>query len=149
MTTTDRPIVYWDCDEDTERLSHTDQDDAILYALDEWLDPTMTPTEVLSTLRDGIGETITVHGFARMEMPTYELFLEHLMEWLDNDLELGDVDGADPPSEALQAGARAFYEVLLKEYTPWSCEVVAKEEVNIEQWIRENKPEWLGSEPNA
>jgi hypothetical protein len=98
---------------------------------------------VLSTLRDGVGETIRVYGFARTEMPSCEIVLEHLMDWLDNDMELGDVDGAEPPSEALKAGARAFYDILVREYTPWSCEVVTQEEVNIEQWIRENQPEWL------
>jgi len=143
VTTNERDIVFWDCDDNTERLRHMDQFEAIIDALVGRMVPGMTPERVLSTLRDAFGETITVYGFARMAMPTLERFLDMLMDWLNNDLELGDLNGADPPSDGLKAAARVFHEAMLSEYEPWGCEIVTKEEVNIEQWIRENEPEWL------
>ena len=139
---TDREIILWDCNEEKEQLSHLELDDAIEAAIEPWLERGMTREQFLAQLDEALGPTINVHGFARSEMPTFERLLDKLMDWLDIDLELGSPDGPDEPSEGLKAAARTFHEALLREYTPWSCEPVTTEEVNLREWI-EKHPEVL------
>ena len=128
-----RTIEYWDS-EGEERLTHTDQYDAI------------------ENMLDGIGklpETIEICGYARMELPGVESLatdvLERLLEGLDEeygDLEGGYVSGTDKMKEA----AKVFLTAVLDEYVSWACEIVKRETVDVAAWVKENRPDWLEQE---
>ena len=43
----------------------------------------------------------------------------------------------------MKAAALAFATVLLREYESWACEIVKRETVNVHDWIKEHRPNWL------
>lgn len=127
----EKPIDFYDCDADCERLSSTEPDEAVL----EWLDQheiEFWPDE------------LPVYGWRRMR---YEFDAERI---LANALETADEEHSDPdgdgtePNEAMKAAARAFADVLDREYVTWACErergAVAR--VNVAEWVRANEPAW-------
>jgi hypothetical protein len=119
---------FWGSGDD-ERLSCTDEDEAIEAMLDEMTAP--------------LPEKITVYGYAPMEVNTGALNpLEHVLEYLDE--EYGDSEG-DPSKEtdAMKEAERVFLEVVKKEYVVWACESVCKKEIIVADWIKENRPDWL------
>lgn len=126
-----REIVYWDCS-DPEYLTHTEMDDA----LDSYLS-------------DGreMPETLEVHGYARMKKPTVDVLaddiLERTLEDLDCIVELGSPDGPTKATEQMKAASIAFAGAILRDYTPWACEVVITHKINAEDWIKKNRPDWL------
>jgi hypothetical protein len=128
----DREIVFWSAS-DTGHLTETDMDDSIQYHLEQF----------------ELGhwpETVDVRGYARMRVGAHACNpLEHVLEHLDE--EYGDPDGgwADPTDAMKQAEAE-FLAVIEREYTPWACEQVATKTVNVMDWIKKNRPDWLGDD---
>lgn len=135
-----REPVFWSCT-DGENLIHDEPDDAIEDALDSMLHPNMTPAEVLAALP----KVITVTGYARMvpEIPTYAAPLECLLEALNEEYGPPD-DEPNAPTQKMQEAEAAFIATVLAEYEPWACEEVCSEEINVEVWVREHNPEWIG-----
>lgn len=117
---------YWGL-EDADRLYHDDKDEAIEAILED-----MEPEP----------ETIEICGFVTMEINVkgYDP-LEDILERLDE--EYGDPDG-DPtkPTEAMIEAEKAFLAVIEKEYTSYMCEIVCRETVNVNEWIKEHRPDW-------
>ncbi len=127
---TERPVILWDCDEWTENLEHSEKKDAIESYLDG---------------RDKWDGTITVYGYARMiaPAPTMDDAVDLVNEWFEMKWEdLQGEDGPVAPNSTCDA-ALEFLTVLHKDFVPWACEVVTSEEVNVAEWIAENRPDWL------
>jgi hypothetical protein len=133
----------FDCSLDRETLTHSEPDEAIEAALDAWLSP---KCNILEHLRTAVGETLIVHGFTRLKLLTNEWsisaegILESLIERLDEEY------GGDEPTEttdAMETAAQALSLVMHKEYRVWQCEATHEAVVNVEAWIRENRPDWL------
>ena len=128
----DRKIEFWG-KEDDERLTYTEMDDAIESIIDGTDDIEDLP------------ETIEVCGFARIEPSMKngaEVALERLLENLDE--EYSDPDGSytDPTDKMIEA-SKEFVATVLDEYKVWACELVSRETINVQKWIKENRPEWL------
>lgn len=133
-----RTIVFWSCYGDAENLTDTDPDDAIRDYLDGFLSPGCDVLEMLP-------ETVELYGYARMKTDGIELdadsILERVLENLDD--EYGDPDDRTTPTPAMKKAAKAFVAVIRDEYKVWSCEVVNRQVIQVEDWVRENEPEWL------
>jgi len=121
------PVLWGSPDE--ERLEYADEDVAIEAILDGIDGP--------------LPETITICGFARMEVDTLRLNpLEDCLETLDE--EYGDPDGEYSEStEAMKEAERVFLAAIKKEYTTWACEEVCRKEITVADWVKENRPDWL------
>ena len=134
----EREIVFWGW-EDDESLSHYDKDEAIEAMLDGMDEPIAA-----------LPETIEVCGFARMEIHPNVLSADAILE---DALERLDEEYADPhgeieePTPAMKTAAEAFVAVIKAEYMVWNCEVVARETVNVREWIKEHRPDWLEPTP--
>lgn len=125
-----REPVLWGSP-DSERLEYTDEDEAIEGILDD--------------IDGQLPERITICGFACMEVIISRLHpLEDCLEALDE--EYGNPeDGPDGPTKAMEEAERMFLEILKKEYVPWVCEEVCRKEINVAAWVKENRPDWLGT----
>ena len=133
----DIKIEFWGKVDD-ERLTYTEMDDAIESIIDGTDDIEDLP------------ETIEVCGFARIEPSMKngaEVALERLLENLDE--EYSDPDGSyTDPTDAMIEASEMFVAVVLKEYKCWACEPVKWETVNVQAWIKENRPDWLKDKDN-
>ncbi|HEV8448552.1 MAG TPA: hypothetical protein VGQ44_17100 [Gemmatimonadaceae bacterium] len=95
---TPRPILFYDCSPDREQLVATSIDEAV----ENWGD----------AYEGDLPETVTVHAFAAMELPSAkniaEMVEEHVLMWLDE--ELSDPDGRYEQAEhaAITAAALRF-----------------------------------------
>ena len=120
---------FWDC-RDSEILTHTDPDEAIYDYLSDGGD---TPDELV------------VKGYAPRELPDAngisDWGLDHLLEDLDEDY--GRPDDYTNANDAMKEAWITFVRVVLSEYEVWQCEVVTSYSVNVEQWIKDNQPEWI------
>ena len=135
--------ALFDASEDRETLTHSDPDEAIEAALDEWLSP---KCNVLEHLRSAVGETLTIYGFTRRKLDKDEPCLDgenilsDLLERIDE-----EYGGEDPtePTAGMKAAADILSQVLHREYEVWQCESTHKAVVNVDAWIRESRPDWL------
>jgi len=126
-------IVAWGL-EDDERLSHSEMDDAIESVLDGIGDLNAPP------------ETIEMCGFIHKK-PSVKReatgALDRILESLDE--EYGDPDGGYiEATDSMKDAAQEFVAAVLDEYTVWACEIVKRETVNVQEWIKENRPDWIG-----
>ncbi|HDY65352.1 MAG TPA: hypothetical protein ENH84_03850 [Phycisphaerae bacterium] len=124
---TERPVVFWDCDDDAEILNYSEKNNAIEMHLDG---------------RDKWDGTITVYGYARMiaPVPDAETVLENIFEG-----EWEEYVNENWPGRSIRMSqiAQQFVEAIHAEFKPWVCEVVTSEEVDVAEWIAENRPTWL------
>lgn len=124
-----RKPVLWATPDD-ERLEYDSEDEAIGAILDEMGGP-----------RPDWPETITICGFARMEINIVRLHpLEDCLDALDE--EYGNPEEPTEPTTAMKEAERVFLETIKKEYMPWMCEEVCRKEINIREWINAH-PDWL------
>jgi len=128
-----RKIILWDA-EGCEHLTHTEMDVAIEAALDGMDDINNLP------------EILTVRGYARMELPSAKSLainaLDSMLETLDEEHSNPEGDGTARTDE-MQKAAVEFATVVLDGYTSWACEIVKTETINVQEWIKENRPDWL------
>lgn len=132
---------FWTCDEDAERLTYEDMDEAIEYFLDDLLSPKMTAQEVV----DVLPKTIEVYGYVRDTIKP-ESYKGHVLEWFLETLdeEYGDPDGdLNDPTPGMQEAERVFIEAVLKEYVAWPCKKICTKTINTLKWVKENNPDWL------
>lgn len=130
-----REIVFWDMD-GNEYLSHSDKDEAI--------------ESILERNNQGDG-TLEICGFARRKKPGIDRFASELLdaaiEDLDCNYDLGSPDNASNSTKEQMSAARAFAKAILDDYTPWACEIVTRQTIDVKAWIKENRPDWLGLDP--
>lgn len=125
-------VILWDCSDDAEVLYHKTQNEAIETFLDD-----LAPDE-----RE---ETVTVYGYARMVVP--KPGLSDAKDLVDETFEgrWEEFIGEDGPdiTDRMNEAALTFLTVLHEEFTPWACEQITSEEVNVAAWVAENRPDWL------
>lgn len=135
-------IEYWDCDEGQERLTHTDQGEAI----EAHLDSLWVRDESVEEWLESAGDEITVYGFKRSKVKPGELYepLEDILERLDEEHCDPEGEGTEA-TEVMRNAQTAFLEVIAAEYFSWACEEVkeAAVKVNVKEWVKENCPHWL------
>lgn len=69
--------------------------------------------------------------------------LDRVLECLDEEFGNPDGDYSDP-TDAMKAAEAVFIKAVLFEYSVWSCEETGEvERVNVLEWVRENRPDWL------
>ena len=125
----EKEIEFWD-DEGTEILNYTDKDEAIEYIL------------------DGIGELpdkLEICGYTRRIMTESaeslgDSVLDDLLERLDD--EYGGEDETERTDEMKKA-ATIFANKMLSLYSVWQCEIVKREIIDVNEWVKENCPNWL------
>jgi hypothetical protein len=118
---------------ESESLNAEDRDDAIEQILDEMDCPASE-----------LPEKVIIAGFSRMEVTniSFLLPLEIILERLDE--EYGDPDRElTEPTDAMREAEGAFLDVIKREYKPWACKEVCREEIIVADWIREHRPDWL------
>ncbi len=127
-----REAKFWSCRDDDEVLTHDD----ISEAVEEWADDAHP---------DRIPETITVYGFAPMELPPAtdiaNRALGEIIEWLDE--ELADPSGnGSQSSDELTAAALAFAEAIRTHYEPWMCEEVERRVISVRDYLSPDSPSY-------
>ena len=123
-------IEYWDCDEYAEMLYCESMNEAI----ESYLDSNITPLK----------GTLTVYGFVPSNPTKLKLegdILGTVLEWLDE--EYGPEDDYTEPTDTMAEAEDVFIDAILKEYVSRRYQVVHKEVVYVEDWVRENRPDWL------
>lgn len=144
----EREAIFWTCDDDAETLSHTDMDEAVEEHLDKFFDFREPASAALARMP----ETVTAYGMSRRTIPEGEpaLDVDALVERILEDLaeEYGDPDGCYDPldsdgAEAVKLMAGALMATVRARYRSWSCEQTTEVEVNVKEWIAENRPDWL------
>ena len=125
---------FWDC-EDSEILTHTDTDEAIEDCLSSGGE---TPDEIV------------VKGYAPMELPSAEklseVIVEHLIEQVCADFDNPEGGSGDNITDTMIAAAKEFAEVFRDEYEVWACEVVCSKVINVREWMKANRPDYLEEE---
>lgn len=132
-----QPDLY-SCNPDEEYLQYDEVDTAVEAYLDD--------IGFDSFGKPNFPKTLTVYGWARKTVePDFlkDSILEFVTERLDE--EYGGEDASEITVKMQEAEAQ-FIAVILKEYTPWQCEHVSEEEINVQDWINENRPDWLEGE---
>ena len=122
---------FWGQEED-ERLTYTERDIAIESILDGPI------TE--------LPETIEVCGFNHIKLTDADSLaegvLKRFLERLDE--EYSDPDGSyTDPTDKMTEASKEFVATVVDEYKVWACELVSSETINVQKWIKENRPEWL------
>jgi len=122
-----REVVYWG-QRDANQLTYTDKDEAI--------------EEILDGI-DKFPSTIEICGYAEMR-PNWAHYapLESMLDNLDE--EYGDIDGGyTEPTPDMKKAEEAFMSVIAEEYKPGACEVITQETIDVAEWIKVHRPDWL------
>lgn len=127
-------IDFWSCQDGDEHLRHTDINDAIEEHLDA------------SQENEGMAK---VYGYQREVIKGSDLWdpLESILESLDE--EYGDPGEASEPTEGMKKATEEYLAKVAAEYKPWACKIVKEVEVNIQEWIKEHRPDWLEEEQHG
>lgn len=121
-----KEVVFWDCDDSTERLQHETIDEAVQDYLDSFTDGSAEP---------GV---IEVFGYARIKV-NQERFKAVVLEAAETYL-AENFDGEDGHEQCddIKVAAGVFVGVYLENYTPWGCQIVKIEKVDVKEWKRRN-----------
>ncbi len=124
----ERKIEFWDS-KGTEILGHQEQDEAIECILDGL---------------NELPETLEICGYARREVtesPEYlaDSALEDMIERLDE--EYGGEDETDKTDE-MKVAAKEFATKILSLYEPWQCDIIKRETIDVDKWVKEHRPDW-------
>jgi len=129
----ERKIDFWGL-EDDENLTHTEMDDAIESILDGTGD-----------IKD-LPETIEVCGFVYLDLPSVESLASRVLgdfiEGLDENYSNPDA-GYTKETGTMKEAAVAFVTTVLEKYKVWACDLVKRETINVREWIKENRSDWL------
>ncbi len=136
MTDEKRQVVFWECHQNAEVLHHETKNEAI----ENYLDGIDLEDEE---------ETVLVYGFARMVAPKpNKSDADYVVEdWFETHWE--EFIGEDVPdiTARMNEAALTFLTVLHDEFVPWACEEIESDEINVADWIKENRPDWLKDKP--
>lgn len=125
---TDRTVKYWDL-EGADCLIYEDKDEAI--------------EGILCSSGDMSGE-LEICGYAPEEVDWayYEQYiLGHLLERLDE--EYGNPKRGGTCTEEMELATKQFIEEIKEHYEVWACEEVIRETIDIAEWVRKHRPDWL------
>ena len=121
-----REVKWWG-PRGAEYLYATDKDEAIEAIIDGL---------------DAFPEKIEICGYAEM-IPDWAHYapLESMLDNLDE--EYGDPDGGyTKPTPDMKKAEEAFMSVIAEEYEP-CCEVITQETIDVAEWIKVHRPDWL------
>ena len=107
----DRKPMYWTCEKDAESFWAQTIDDAILDYINNGFEPDSE-------------ENITVYGYAPLVERQCCQPLRELLECLDDEYAY---DTPTEPNGAMMDAEKAFVDVILREYIPRQCDLVAEE----------------------
>ncbi len=129
-----REIVYWDV-ANKEYLTHACKEEAIEYILDDIDGP--------------LPKVIEICGYARMDTglepgPLADTILEDLLEKVDE--EYGSPDESFEPTDEMVEAAKELAKTFIDGYVPWACEIVARESVDVAEWVEKHMPHWMEDE---
>jgi len=147
-----RKIEFWG-EVDDKYLTHTEMNCAIEDILDGMEVDILTASHLAKNIKD-MPETIKVYGFARQRLSdaSKEFIakdcLERLLEGLDDEYAEPDAGYSDPTDGMIKA-SKEFVSAVLKEYVIWACEPVKHEIINVREWIKNNRPDWLENKDNG
>jgi hypothetical protein len=129
----EREIRYWDC-RDGEDLTHTDRDAAI--------------EDFLSDVPGPVPQTLEVSGYAPMELPELSYLHDRIRDYISDVLLDEYADPEEPVilPESVTMAIDLVARLLHHDYTPWSCDLVRKETVDVAAWVREHRPDWIDEE---
>lgn len=129
----ERAVEYYSCNRADEHLKARSPNEAI----EEYLDG-----------REDLGGHIMLYHYARKMKPTPEklkgLVLELVIEQLDLSYDLGPPDEPTEQTEEMESAEAIFLRAFLESYVPWACEIVDQTEIDVQAWVRDNRPDWLG-----
>ncbi len=130
----DSEITFWSYNKDTERLHCETIEDAIVEFLD------MRQPEDVST--------ITLYGWKRDELTDAnaetlgQIMAEAGYDWLNENW--GDPDGyLEQETPKITGMIRELAREIVANYEVWSCSIVKEVEVDLQEWITKNRPEWV------
>lgn len=120
-----REPVFWSCNEDEEYLTFMDIDDAIR----DYVENDSYPTP-----RDELPDEIEVYGFARHQLKRLEVpdMLSYCLEVLDDELVCEE---ATEPTKAMIKAHEKLIDVIVRDYMPWTCDLVTIETVDLKSWL--------------
>lgn len=120
-----RDPIFWSCNEDEEYLTFTDIDDAIR----DYVDNDSYPTP-----RDELPDEIEVYGFARHQLKRLEVpdMLSYCLETLDEDFVCEE---DTEPSKAMIEAHDKLIDIIVRDYAPWTCDLVTVEKVDLKSWL--------------
>ena len=124
--------------EDDEGRVYSDFDEAVEMHLDSFY-PEPLPRKV------------RICGFAlkEIDVDSWAAYVsENLIERLDEDFMFEDAgySVSDKGSAAIEEAARVFVGVVIANYTVTTMDSVTTEEVDTEEWVRENRPDWMAED---
>jgi hypothetical protein len=130
----DREILWWDC-EDPDILSYEEPDAAIENYLD------CLAVDNVSELP----ETVTLNAYAKVEVNLEKEAADVLDYLLDfwNDEYGGPDDRPEEATSSMKAAAEEFIKKVFAEYDVRACEKVSEREINVQEWVKKNRPDWL------
>jgi Mg2+/Co2+ transporter CorC len=86
-----------------------------------------------------------VYGYERLKLDVSRLterMLEQILEDLDD--EYGDPNGGDTkPTTSMKQAAHALVEAIVEDYIVWAHDKVEEHEVDVREWVKTNRPDWL------
>ncbi len=116
-------VDCWSTNDADEHLTHEDIGEAVY----EWWD------------QGGEEDEVTVYGYKRREFPpeedTSRYVLDLVLEWLDENHELGNPDAASEPTKRMEEAARVFAREIADEYHVWACELVETKRVKVADYL--------------
>ena len=162
-----KPCDFYDCEPEREVYTHTTPDEAIEAYLDDHPAPSGSRRcYVQRGHHFAIGpvgdlravacwkptDTITVYGFRRKVLTRDDIGSP--LDMVLDELADGEFGSPGPDQSSLAMGRmrsaeEAFVAVLVASYEVWHCEEdeAARTEVNIVEWVREHRPDWLEVKP--
>ncbi|MHA1676471.1 MAG: hypothetical protein ACTSU6_04765 [Candidatus Njordarchaeales archaeon] len=125
-------IEFWDC-EDAEVLYYEDKNEAIEKILDG-VHPDVFPSEI--EICGYVKRTINCSISNRADS-----VLESILEGLDE--EYGNPEDSTEPCKDMIKTTNEFVSKIFSLYNVWQCDIVVREKINTEKWVKGNAPEWI------
>jgi len=130
-TSEERKVIAWSCSADDEYLSSCEID----CAIEQYLDFNGTDE----------GE-IEVYGFNHIPINVKYLnsvILDSAMDYLNEYHGHPDDDLVANKYDKIKEACKIFVQACIDNYELHSCEVVRTEKINVSEWIKKNRPEWI------
>jgi len=77
---------------------------------------------------------LCTHGFTKADLLAFSV-LERLIEDLDEEYSNPEGNGT-VYTDKMKVAAKEFVDVILDEYTSWACELVKRETIDVQEWIK-------------
>jgi hypothetical protein len=127
---------FYDCNPDTERLTHESPEDALVY----WIDSLCTPgCDVSALVREHTPVTVYVHNRGEVSQRWLDSMVQNTLERVGEEFveEYGDPDGLCDDDLVAELEVKAKLREALSEFVAtgnvWHCEKVAEVTLDADQ----------------